>query len=61
VPAVAERTKHGAGRSRIRGILNEEIQFVWGGKKPAKEALDTAMARTNATVELPARPKPGKR
>jgi len=53
VPSAAERTKHGGGRSRIRGILNEEIEFVWGNKKPAKEALDTAMQRANAEVALP--------
>jgi sn-glycerol 3-phosphate transport system substrate-binding protein len=61
VPSAAERTKHGGGRSRIRGILNEEIEFVWGNKKPAKEALDTAMQRANAEVELPAAPAPGKK
>lgn len=61
VPSAAERTKHGAGRSRIRGILNEEIQFVWSHKKPAKEALDAAMERVNATVQMPAGPKLGKR
>lgn len=61
VPSVAERTKHGTGRSRIRSILNEEIQFVWSHKKPAKEALDTAMERANATVVIPAGPKLGKR
>jgi sn-glycerol 3-phosphate transport system substrate-binding protein len=44
-----DRTKYGAGRSRIRGILNEEIEFVWGNKKPAKEALDTAMTRVNGS------------
>jgi sn-glycerol 3-phosphate transport system substrate-binding protein len=43
----AARTKNGNGhdRSRIRAILNEEIEFVWGNKKPAKEALDTAVMR----------------
>ncbi|MDP1653446.1 MAG: extracellular solute-binding protein [Rhodocyclaceae bacterium] len=41
----AARTKSGFGRSRIRNILNEEIEFVWGNKKPPKEALDTAVAR----------------
>lgn len=41
----AARTKSGAGRSRIREILNEEVEFVWGNRKPAKEALDTAMRR----------------
>ncbi len=64
-PTVAERTKHGAGRSRIRGILNEEIQFVWSHTKPPKEALDTAMRRANAAEEpalpSPARPRIGKR
>jgi sn-glycerol 3-phosphate transport system substrate-binding protein len=41
------RTRNGNGhdRSRIRAILNEEIEFVWGNKKPAKEALDTAVMR----------------
>ncbi|MBU0752654.1 MAG: extracellular solute-binding protein [Gammaproteobacteria bacterium] len=52
IPSVNERTKNGSGRSRIRGILNEEIEFVWGNKKPAKEALDTAMDRVRATVEI---------
>ena len=53
-PTVAERTKYGSGRSRIRGILNEEIQFVWGNEKPAKEALDTAMQRANDVLQIPA-------
>lgn len=39
------RTRNGNGRSRIRAILNEEIEFVWGNRKPAKEALDTAVMR----------------
>ncbi|HTY98440.1 MAG TPA: extracellular solute-binding protein, partial [Rhodocyclaceae bacterium] len=39
------RTKTGFGRSRVREILDEEIEFVWHNRKPAKEALDTAMAR----------------
>jgi sn-glycerol 3-phosphate transport system substrate-binding protein len=34
------------GRSRVRDILNEEIVFVWQNVKPAKEALDTAVARS---------------
>jgi sn-glycerol 3-phosphate transport system substrate-binding protein len=58
VPSAAERTKHDGGRSRIRGILNEEIEFVWGNKKPAKEALDTAMQRANAEVLIPVEPAP---
>lgn len=56
-PPMNERTKHDTGRSRIRGILNEEIEFVWGNKKPAKEALDTAMERANAAVQPQAPPK----
>lgn len=41
----AARTKSGYGRSRIRNILNEEIEFVWSNQKPPKLALDTAVAR----------------
>jgi len=42
----AGRTRNeGYSRSRIRAILDEEIEFVWGNKKPAKEALDTAVLR----------------
>lgn len=41
------RTKHGAGLSRLREILNEEIAAVWANTKPAKEALDTATRRFN--------------
>lgn len=41
----AARTKNGFGRSRIRNILNEEIEFVWGNQKPPKAALDSAVAR----------------
>lgn len=49
------RTRNGDGhhRSRVRAILNEEIEFVWGDKKPAKEALDTAVLRA-APVLAPA-------
>lgn len=46
----AARTKSGFGRSRIRNILNEEIEFVWGNRKPAKEALDTAVLRAGAVL-----------
>ena len=41
------RNKDGAGRNRIREIINEEIAFVWQNTKPAKEALDTAVTRSN--------------
>jgi sn-glycerol 3-phosphate transport system substrate-binding protein len=39
------RTRSGHGRSRIRAILEEEVEFVWGNKIPAKQALDTAVLR----------------
>ena len=32
---------------QIRTILDEELEGVWAGKKTAKEALDTAVARGN--------------
>lgn len=41
------RGKHGFGLDRLRAILHEEVSGVWSGAKPAKEALDTAMARIN--------------
>lgn len=41
------RTKTGFGRNRVRQILDEEIEFVWRNRKPAKEALDEAMTRAN--------------
>jgi len=51
----AARTKHAEfGRSRIRNILNEEIEFVWGNQKPPKAALDSAVARA-APVLAPAK------
>lgn len=49
----AARTKSGSDRSRIRNILNEEIEFVWGNQKPPKAALDAAVARA-APVLAPA-------
>lgn len=44
------RTKLGFGRNKVREILGEEIEFVWGNTKPAKEALDTAMLRANGAL-----------
>ncbi len=32
---------------QIRDIINEELEGVWSGKKTAKDALDTAVARGN--------------
>lgn len=48
------RTKLGFGRNKVREILGEEIEFVWGNTKPAKEALDTAMSRVNGILVAPA-------
>ncbi|MCX8086599.1 MAG: extracellular solute-binding protein [Rhodocyclaceae bacterium] len=49
------RTKSGFGKSRIRAILDEEIQFVWGEHKPPKAALDAAVARAKPILtSLPA-------
>ena len=44
----------------MRIIVDEELEAVWAGKKTAKEALDTAVARgnvlalTNAASSKPA-------
>lgn len=35
-----------AERPEIRGIINEELEAIWANKKPAKEALDSAVARS---------------
>ena len=43
-----DRPRVGAGRNRIRAIIDEEIAFVWQNTKPAKEALDTAVSRANS-------------
>lgn len=32
---------------QIRNIINEELELVWNGKKTAKEAMDSAVARGN--------------
>ncbi|MDP1607171.1 MAG: extracellular solute-binding protein [Rhodocyclaceae bacterium] len=52
----AARTRSGFGKSRIRAILNEEVEFVWGNQKPAKEALDTAVRRAAPVLAAPAVP-----
>ncbi|MBS3935299.1 MAG: hypothetical protein KGZ43_03920, partial [Sulfuritalea sp.] len=50
----AGRTRHDDhDRSRIRAILDEEIESVWGGRKPPKAALDAAVARA-APILAPA-------
>ena len=42
----------------VRQIVEEELETVWDNKKPAKEALDNAVARGNAVLlaqaQLPA-------
>lgn len=35
---------------RVRQIVEEELETVWDNKKPAKEALDDAVARGNAVM-----------
>jgi sn-glycerol 3-phosphate transport system substrate-binding protein len=36
---------------RIRGIINEELEEVWGGKKSALDALNAAVLRGNLLLE----------
>ena len=36
---------------QIRDIMDEELEQVWGGKKGAKEALDSAVTRGNELLE----------
>lgn len=36
---------------QIRTIIDEELEQVWAGKKPAKEALETAVRRGNEQLE----------
>ncbi len=36
---------------QIRTIVDEELESVWAGKKSAREALDTAVARGNEQLE----------
>ena len=35
----------------IRAIMEEELEYVWGGKKTAKQALDDAVRRGNEQLE----------
>jgi sn-glycerol 3-phosphate transport system substrate-binding protein len=43
----ASRSSRLAERGEVRTILEEELEAIWANKKPAKEALDTAVVRTN--------------
>ena len=36
---------------QIRNVIDEELEAVWGGKKTAKEALDSAVKRGNVLLE----------
>ena len=36
---------------QIRNVIDEELEAVWGGKKPAKEALGDAVKRGNELLE----------
>jgi len=40
-----------AQNEKLRTIVEEELETVWANKKPAKEALDNAVTRGNATIE----------
>jgi len=39
------------GFPKIRGIINDELEQVWGGRKSALDALNAAVARGNAVLE----------
>jgi sn-glycerol 3-phosphate transport system substrate-binding protein len=49
------------GLPRIRGIINEELEQVWGGRKSALDALNAAVARGNALLEEREKAAPGGR
>ena len=52
MPKKADARMHsGFARNRVRAILSEEIEMVWKSDRPAKEALDKAMTRANATPQ----------
>jgi len=38
------------GMGRVRSLLSDELEAVWGNRKPAKEALDTAVKKGNALL-----------
>ena len=35
-------------KTSVRQIVDEELEAVWADRKPAKEALDTAVTRASA-------------
>jgi sn-glycerol 3-phosphate transport system substrate-binding protein len=42
----ASKASRYADRADVRRILNEELDAMWAGSKPAKAALDSAVARS---------------
>jgi sn-glycerol 3-phosphate transport system substrate-binding protein len=44
------RALHVSQIEQVRIIIEEELETVWANKKPAKEALDTAVLRGNAVL-----------
>lgn len=57
---LADVRHRNAGYQTARSILDEELASVWENRKPAKEALDTAVARGNAALRIrtPLAPRP---
>ena len=43
--------RHPPGGSQIRGIIDEELEQVWSGKKSALDALNAAVPRGNVLLE----------
>ena len=60
-PRVREPRQHVRRSARLvaraevkTAIVDEELESVWAGKKPAKEALDNAVQRGNAVLQAAA-------
>lgn len=47
------RARHGPVRDRLHEFLGEEVTFVWGVGRAAKEALDNTVRRVNAAIAAP--------
>jgi sn-glycerol 3-phosphate transport system substrate-binding protein len=45
-----------AANPAVCKVVDEELEAVWADRKPAKEALDNAVVRANATLKLASRP-----
>jgi sn-glycerol 3-phosphate transport system substrate-binding protein len=45
----------------VRRIVEDELESVWAGRKPAKEALDHAVERGNAALYPRTKPRAGKK